>query len=184
MTRRERLKALSRATGIPYPTLDRAERGEVRLSPLSRSKMRNHKRREQYAISRKIGLSAREANLVKGYSRNRLNQYLKLRKSGSMVNEAREYSTLDKKVVSEISSQLLTYAKEIAKGNRVPLKHILKGMMKSDRTVDDWEIYIQTRKGESWIPIEKKGSDYVVVPKESKRFRDWLARQKDEGQGV
>lgn len=184
MARRERLKALSRATGIPYPTLDRAERGEVKLSPLSRSRLRNFARRERYAISRKAGLTAREANLVKGYSHSRLSQYLKLRKSGSMIHEAREYSTLDKKAVSEISHQLLTYAKEIAKGNHVPLRHVIKGMMKSDRTVDDWEVYVTTRNLDSWIPVERKGAGYVVVSKDSKKFKNWLSRQKDEGRGA
>jgi hypothetical protein len=83
--------------------------------------------------------------------------YLTLRTNGVSIADAEiNYDQAPKKIL-KIAKSYLDVAKILAKGNRVKLEHILKGIRYSDRTVDDWDQYIEARKQQKWKPLRLIG---------------------------
>jgi len=133
------------------------------------------------SIRKSSGITHTEAIDIVKKPQDYSEKYQMLRRSGSSIIQAEGFSELPLLEVKEISKSMKDIAKEIAKENGASLRHVLKGMRKSDRTIDDWEDYVKARRGQNWIPIywSKKDRDYKVCAPDSKRFIQWQRRQHD-----
>lgn len=125
-----------------------------------------------------------EAKAASLYPEERLDKYRMLRNTGSWIVEARDLSTAPREMVEEVQRDLKDIAREIAKGNTVAMRYIMRGMSYSDRAVSDWEEYIKRRRGEQWIPLDQvEGAPglYQVSDADGKRYKRWARRQKRKG---
>lgn len=119
--------------GIPASVTSRVRAGKASYSRSVRDRIRKAYRRDQTAKLRACGANKREAqDIAMAVPPDRVESY---------------------------AETYLRYAKRIAKGNGVPLEHVLKGMAKSDRTLDDWDLYVKARKTERWKAREVRFRD-------------------------
>lgn len=55
--------------------------------------------------------------------------------------------------INKIADRTYKIAEKLSKNNKVELNNILQGMRLSDKTNDDWELYVKMRQRQNWIPV-------------------------------
>jgi len=132
----------------------------------------NAARRQRYAKLRDAGATPREARNMQGSSREHVDKYARIRKSGGNHLEAHLYAldpTKTREEIREHARDLKSFATEIWQANRadnpkLKLSDVLRGMRKSGRTGDDWEMYVALRKKEGWVSRSDPRSPSVFGP--------------------
>lgn len=139
---------------------------------------------ENYLIAREALQPNESLYIVKKYNDLQRVNYLTLRYNG--VSQMQAIDMIEKEKAStekimRIAKKTLDIAKTLAKGNAVELENILKGVRRSDKTTDDWEVYVKMRQKQNWRPVrlDLKTGRYIKLEKDSEEYHEYEQREKD-----
>lgn len=134
-----------------------------------------------YSSVRKI-LQHDEARRVVAFSPDQRARYMYMRRHGVNIDQAKEMRIASWTDVKDLSGSVLSVARKLAKGNRIPLSVILRGLRFSGRMDSDWEEYLAMRRRQGWRPVhrvynkKKQTYEYKMVSKRSKTYEEWKRR--------
>lgn len=131
---------------IPASTISRFQTGKMKPSLKTINKIIKYsnkvKKKEIYDLARSNNLDYKEASALRSWNRDRAIKYISLRKAGDNKTQAKGYSLTDHEYIHNRKERLNKVAEILSLKHSVKIEHIKKGMSYSDRSVDDWDIYI------------------------------------------
>lgn len=151
--------------------------------PEIRKKVRNFSFEtfEKYLKSREILQPKESIYTAKSFNTFDQTNYLMLRDNGVSQMQAKELieQKTDFKKLVRIAERTLEIAKKLSKNNKVALDNILKGMRLSDKTNDDWELYVKMRQRQNWIPVRLDINTGKYVKLKGENLAEYKERVKD-----
>lgn len=197
------LKRLSKSEKIRSDTIDKIQKNTIKkLSPKTEKKIKNYVRREQYRLSRELGdnretsakirnlspktfqkylnareiLQTNESHAISMLPDIEYNNHLEMRKNGVMRAQAESYRN-DTDLSKSTAENTLRIARIIAHNLQEDVNDIIRGMQLSDRTDDDWELYVKLRTKEKWIPQRKnRKGKYEKLGPDTEEMKLWANR--------